>query len=115
MEKVLDHAALKQGQGLGGGAFPIEGRCPDIARVKAVVVDREKRGRQLLAERLPAAEADPIKDGPGVKQAAEGPDQIEEGFRTKHAGVVAGVDGGVVEVGDGALGRLVNAAGNVEV
>ena len=114
MQKVLDHTTLKEGQGLGGGAFSIEGRCADVARVEAVVVDGEKRCRQLFAERLLAAEAHPIEDGPGVKQAAEGANQIEEGFWTKHAGVMAGVDGGVVEVGDGALGRLVNASGNIE-
>ena len=115
MQKVLDHAALQEGQGLGGGAFSIKGRCADVARVEAVVVDGEKRCRQLLAQRILAAQAHPIEDGPGVKQAAEGANQIQEGFRTKHAGVMAGVDGGVVQVGDGALGRLVNAAGNIEV
>ena len=78
-------------------------------------MDGQKGYGQLLAQRFLTTQTDPIEDGPGVKEVAESPNQIEEGFRTKHAGVVACVNGGVVEVGDGALGRLVNAAGNVEV
>ena len=83
--------------------------------MEAVVGDREEGHRQLLTEGVAVAEAHPVEHGPAVEQAGEGTDQIEEGLGAEHAGVAACVDRGVVQVADGALGGLVDAAGKVEV
>ena len=83
--------------------------------MQAVVVDRQERHRQLLTDRLAVAEADAVEHGAGIEQAAEGADQIKEGLGAEYTGVAAGLDRGVVEVGDGALGGFVDTAGDVEL
>ena len=114
VQELLQHTLLNQGETVHRSAFPIEAGGADVAGVEAVVVDREERHRQLVTERLAMAEAHPIQHRSGVEQAAEGPDQIKKSLRAEQAGVMAGVDRGVVEVGDGALGGFVDAAGHVE-
>jgi hypothetical protein len=83
--------------------------------MEAVVGDREEGHRQRLAEGLTLAQAHAVEHGAGIEQAGEGADQIQEGLRTEHAGVTPCFDRGVVQVADGALGRLFNAARQIEV
>ena len=115
VEEVLQNAPLKQSQLAGRGPLAVEVGGADVARVQAVVVDGEEGHRQALADGVLLAEADPIEHRAGVEEVAEGADQVQEGLGTEDAGVAAGLHRGVVQVADGALGGLVDAAGNVEV
>ena len=82
--------------------------------MQPVVLQVEKGHCQRLAKAFPVAQADAIEHGAGVEHAAESRDQIQKRLRTEHTGVATRADWRVVEVADGELGRLIDAAGQVE-
>merc|ERR1712023_256531 len=100
---------------MGGCAFTIEGSGADVIRVKAVVIKREKRHRQLLTQAFAAAEADAIQNSPGAEHAAEGTDQGEKGFRGEAHPVGAGLNRLVGQMADGSLNRFIDASLYVQV
>ena len=82
--------------------------------MKAIVLKREERNRQLLTQAFTAAEADSIQNSSGIEDAAESTNQREKGLGEANP-VGAGLDRLIGQMAYRSLDCLIDASLDVQV
>ena len=86
-----------------------------MGRVKTVVDQIEEGNGQLLADRVGLAQAHTVKNGSGIKHAAEGTDEIEKSFRCEAHQIATRINRFVVEMADGAFSCFIDTSLEIQV